>query len=63
LSDYPSVVQVRFRAVAIGSDKGDIAIDNIKITNAHPRRVIYMHTDLLGSPIAETTAEGTKGEQ
>lgn len=61
LSAYSSTVQLRFKGVAAGNYRGDMAIDNVKIFNANEdrRRITYIHTDLLGSPLAETDEDGT----
>ncbi|AWB66963.1 hypothetical protein C2869_11170 [Saccharobesus litoralis] len=52
--------KLRYRAVAKGGYMGDIAIDNIRIDEegyetTRKRRISYIHTDVLGSPIAETS--------
>lgn len=63
LATYSGILQLRFRGVAVGSYRGDMAIDNIKISNIEQnqgnRKVIFIHTDLLGSPAAETDISGT----
>lgn len=62
LSSYTGIVKLRFRGVAAGSYRGDMAIDNIKIFNIEQnqgnRKVIFIHTDILGSPAAETDKIG-----
>ncbi len=53
---------LRFVGTAAGGFKGDIAIDNVRLiklrNSSSNRRVTYIHTDLLGSPVANTDENG-----
>lgn len=54
-----NVDKVRFRGKAIGGYLGDMAIDKVQImVTTINRRVTFLHTDLLGSPIAESDQNG-----
>jgi len=61
LAAYSGVLQIRFRGVAAGGYRGDMAIDNVHISSVTQarRKVTFIHTDLLGSPVAETDENGT----
>ena len=49
---------IEFRAEDNDGNYSTIATRNIIITAANQRRVIFIHTDLLGSPVAETDENG-----
>ena len=60
LSDYLGLYQIRFRGLAVGGYRGDMAVDNVQIlyVSDKRRKVTFIHTDLLGSPVAETDSNG-----
>ncbi|MDN3379189.1 MULTISPECIES: hypothetical protein [unclassified Pseudoalteromonas] len=64
LSSYPGAIKVKFSAEAGESYRGDMAIDQIEFITAEStnhsgnRNVVFIHTDLLGSPVAETDLHG-----
>jgi len=52
--------EIRFTGIAAGGELGDIALDNVRlVTRQGARRILFIHTDLLGSPVAETDENGT----